>query len=104
MHGYRLCPRISDPECYGCRRRALGGWVPSEPEDPTVTVHDIELQTLAGEPATLGRYAGSVVLAVNVASECGLTPQYVGLQRLHERSEEHTSELQSHHDLVCRLL
>jgi len=50
-----------------------------------VTVHDIELQTLAGEPATLGSFAGSVVLAVNVASECGLTPQYASLQRLQER-------------------
>jgi glutathione peroxidase len=50
-----------------------------------VTVHDIKLQTLGGEPATLGAYAGSVVLAVNVASQCGLTPQYAGLQRLYER-------------------
>jgi glutathione peroxidase len=53
-----------------------------------VTVHDIELQTLAGEPATLGDYADSAILAVNVASECGLTPQYTGLQKLHERFAE----------------
>ena len=50
-----------------------------------MAVHEIELETLAGEPATLGDYAGSAILVVNVASECGLTPQYTGLQQLHER-------------------
>jgi glutathione peroxidase len=53
-----------------------------------VTVHDIDVQTLAGEPATLGDFAGSPILVVNVASECGLTPQYAGLQRLHDRFAE----------------
>jgi glutathione peroxidase len=53
-----------------------------------VSVHDIALATLAGEPATLGDYAGSAILVVNVASECGLTPQYTGLQQLHERFAE----------------
>jgi glutathione peroxidase len=53
-----------------------------------VSVHDIELQTLAGTPASLGDFAGSAVLVVNVASECGLTPQYAGLQRLHDRFAE----------------
>jgi glutathione peroxidase len=50
-----------------------------------VTLHDINLETLAGNPATLGEYAGSAILVVNVASQCGLTPQYAGLQRLHDR-------------------
>jgi glutathione peroxidase len=50
-----------------------------------VTVHDIDLQTLSGDPAKLGDYAGSTILVVNVASKCGLTPQYEGLQRLYER-------------------
>jgi glutathione peroxidase len=50
-----------------------------------MTVHDIELETLAGAPATLSDFAGQTVLVVNVASQCGLTPQYEGLQRLHER-------------------
>jgi glutathione peroxidase len=53
-----------------------------------VSVHDIALATLAGEPATLGDYAGTAILVVNVASECGLTPQYTGLQQLHERFAE----------------
>ncbi len=50
-----------------------------------MSVHDIDLQTLAGKPASLGDFAGSTVLVVNVASKCGLTPQYAGLQRLHDR-------------------
>jgi glutathione peroxidase len=50
-----------------------------------MTVHDLELRTLAGAPASMRDFAGTAVLVVNVASECGLTPQYAGLQRLHER-------------------
>ena len=53
-----------------------------------MTVHDIDLQTLSGDPATLGDFAGSAILVVNVASKCGLTPQYEGLQRLHDRFAE----------------
>lgn len=40
---------------------------------------------LNGKPGRLADYAGDVVLAVNVASRCGFTPQYAGLQRLYER-------------------
>ncbi len=46
---------------------------------------DIPLTTLAGQPTTLGQVGADVLLIVNVASECGLTPQYEGLERLHER-------------------
>ena len=53
-----------------------------------MSVHDIELRTLAGEPASLGDYAGSTVLVVNVASQCGLTPQYTGLQELQDSFAE----------------
>jgi glutathione peroxidase len=49
------------------------------------SIHDIELPTLGGQPASLSAYAGKVVLAVNTASRCGLTPQYGGLQALQDR-------------------
>ena len=49
------------------------------------SVYDLDLTSLAGEPAPLSAYRGQVVLAVNVASRCGLTPQYEGLERLQRR-------------------
>jgi len=53
-----------------------------------VTVHDIGVKTLSGQDSSLGDLAGTTLLVVNVASQCGLTPQYEGLQRLHERFSE----------------
>ncbi len=48
------------------------------------SIHEIELPLLNGDPGRLADYRGKVVLAVNVASKCGFTPQYAGLQRLYE--------------------
>jgi glutathione peroxidase len=49
---------------------------------------DVEIGALQGGSADLSQYAGKAVLIVNVASKCGLTPQYNGLERLHERYAE----------------
>lgn len=52
------------------------------------SLYDISLQRLNGDTATLAEHAGQVMLIVNVASKCGLTPQYAGLERLHATYEE----------------
>jgi glutathione peroxidase len=49
-----------------------------------VSIYDVEIESLQGGPADLGQYRGKAVLVVNVASKCGLTPQYEGLQRLQD--------------------
>lgn len=52
-------------------------------------LHDFTARRLNGEVENLGRYAGDVVLIVNTASKCGLTPQYEGLEYLHIDYADH---------------
>ena len=49
-----------------------------------VTLYDVDVTTLDGRATTLGEYAGKALLIVNVASRCGLTPHYEGLEKLQE--------------------
>ena len=49
---------------------------------------DFKLKSIAGDEVDLGQYKGKVVLMVNVASECGLTPQYTGLQKLYDAKKD----------------
>ncbi|WP_053698007.1 glutathione peroxidase [Streptomyces sp. NRRL F-5755] len=50
-----------------------------------MSLYDIPLRTLNGEPTSLADHRGKALLVVNVASKCGLTPQYSGLERLQQR-------------------
>src|SRR5258707_9879155 len=49
----------------------------------TESFYSLRAKTLQGDDADLGKYQGTVTLVVNVASECGFTPQYAGLDKLH---------------------
>ena len=48
------------------------------------SLYEIPLKSLDGRPLNLGEFKGQVLLLVNVASKCGLTPQYAGLEKLFE--------------------
>jgi glutathione peroxidase len=62
--------------------------LPAAERKVPMSLYDITLNTLDGKPQSLAAYKGKVVLAVNVASECGFTPQYAGLQKLYAEQKD----------------
>ena len=53
------------------------------------TVHEFTVRTIEGAEQSLGDHRGTVLLIVNVASRCGLTPQYTALEALQRKHAEH---------------
>jgi glutathione peroxidase len=53
-----------------------------------VSLYDIEVKTIKAEPRRLKDYAGKTMLVVNVASHCGFTPQYKGLEALYQQYKD----------------
>jgi glutathione peroxidase len=59
--------------------------VDQNPQEDSVSIYDAQIADLAGKPLDLEQFRGTATLVVNVASRCGLTPQYSALEEVHER-------------------
>jgi glutathione peroxidase len=55
---------------------------------PAKSIYDFTINSIDGQPVSLSSYKGKVVLLVNVASKCGFTPQYAGLEALYEKYKD----------------
>jgi glutathione peroxidase len=57
-------------------------------ENTVNSIYEINVETIDGDSTTLAPYRGKVILIVNVASKCGFTPQYEGLEKLYKTYED----------------
>ena len=68
----------------GCSAAATTTNSVSAPEEAPTVLGDFQVRTLEGQSVSLDEWSGKVVLVVNTASACGYTPQYAGLEALHD--------------------
>jgi glutathione peroxidase len=68
--------------------KLLGALLVSSSLFAASSIHEFDLNSIEGKPAPLSAYKGKIVLVVNVASRCGYTPQYKGLEALYEKYKD----------------
>lgn len=61
-----------------------GNKAPKQKVTHAESIYDFEVKDIKGNPLSLAKYKGKIVVIVNVASKCGLTPQYEGIQKFYE--------------------
>jgi glutathione peroxidase len=89
MWGETLNPLCRIPHHSSCMTRfVLASVVMTASLFGASSVHEFTLNSIDGKPAPLSAYQGEVVLIVNVASRCGFTPQYAGLEALYEKYKD----------------
>jgi glutathione peroxidase len=57
-------------------------------EEPVKSIYDFTVKDIDGKDVSLSQYKGKVVMIVNVASKCGFTPQYAGLQKIYDQYKD----------------
>jgi glutathione peroxidase len=65
----------------------------SQEKTMPASIYDFAVETISRQPTSLAKYRGKVLLIVNVASKCGLTPQYDALEKLYARFQENGFEV-----------
>lgn len=79
--------------CSGCRINMKPALAEGGEMSRVESIHDFTMQSIDGDNINLGAYKGKVLLIVNVASKCGFTGQYEGLQKLYETYNEQGFEI-----------
>src|SRR3954471_19064685 len=71
-----------------CTNRCIFGPHRNDTRNAMTNVYDLDAKTIDGAPQSLSDYRGKTLLIVNVASKCGFTPQYAGLEAMYRRLKD----------------